>query len=180
MSWANGLHAVAALTWPAVGGSFYLAFLITSGFSSSDAGSLRSGHLLVATVAQLCLGCVSRHVSAVTLAVVAITVGAITLGATPLLGGLPLIAAAGCVGGVSWIYLPMVAGLAAEHTDRTEHSLSVALFNATWSLTNPTALLIVGVTVERTSLSSAFLLSGTCALFCSGLLWIWGSRRKLP
>jgi predicted MFS family arabinose efflux permease len=175
--WANGLHAVGTLCWGAVGGSYYLSFLTESGFSASDAGLLRASHLIVATLAQLSAGYLTGYAPATTLAAASIALGGFTLGTTPFLHQFSTIAVVGSLGGMSWIYLPVLLGFSSEHTDPAERSISVALFNVTWGLANPAALLVLAIIVERVSLGSAFVVSGVFALLCSTLLWMWANRR---
>jgi MFS family permease len=173
----NALHVVATFSWAAMGSSFYLVWLAASGLSAADVGLVRGGHLLVATLCQLSLGYVSTKVSAWNLSVAAIIVGALALGVTPLLRGSFLIAAMALLGGISWIYMPALVGLATEHLRNGERSMAIALFNVTWGLTNPAALLALGLVVENASLSSAFFVSGSVAVLGSGVLWIWGNSR---
>jgi len=177
--WANVVHAIALLTWPAMGGSLYLAFLTALGFSSAEAGCLTSAQSLVLSLAQLSSGYLSSRVSITGLSLVAIAIGALTVGMMPWLGSIPLIAVVGCVGGVSGIYMPVLVGFLAENTDRTRRSMPVAWLNLTWAVVSPVALFIFGAIAERVSLSSAFFLSGAFAMFCTGPLWIW-AKRKLP
>jgi len=176
--WVNVVGAFATMTWPTMGGSFYLAFLTTLGFSSSNAGLLTSVRVVVLTLSQLSLGLVGRRTSMLGLALAATVLGALTVGITPLLDTVPLIAVVGCIGGLSGITWPILTGILAGNTDRTERSMSVALLSLSWALTTPVALFAVGVMVDRISLSFAFFLTGAFVTLCSGLLWI-GAKSKL-
>ncbi len=175
--WVNVVGAFATMTWPTMGGSFYLAFLTALGFSSSNAGLLTSMRVVVLTLSQLSLGLVGRRTSMTGLALAATVLGALTVGITPLLDTVPLIAVVGCVGGLSGITWPVLTGILAGNTDRTERSMSVALLNLSWAVTTPVALFVAGVIVDRISLSFAFFLTGAFVTLCSALLWV-GPRAR--
>jgi len=174
--WANLVHGVGLITWQTMGGSFYLAYLTAAGFSSSGAGALIAGHMLVAMLGQLSLGYFSGRASTLTLALGATAIGALTVGITPLLASIPVIALVGCLGGVSRVWLPVLIGFVADNTDHTQRSMGVALFNLSWAITSPIALFTVAVLVERVSLSSSFFLIGAFVAFSSLLLWVWAKR----
>ena len=175
--WANLFDSIAHLTWFTVGGSFYLAFLTTAGFSSSAAGLLISGQLLVATLAQLTLAYWSKHAPILTMAVAATIIGAVTLGITPLLGTVPLIVVVGCMAGVSRIEWPILMGFVAENTDTTERAVAVALLNVTWGLLSPVFLFVLGFLVQGLGLASDFYATGAFVTLSPALLWIWARKR---
>lgn len=177
--WANMVHAFGTLTWPTMRGSFYLAFLATQGFSTSDAGLLISAQVLVGVLTQLGLGYLGKRAPMANIAVAAVAFSAITVGITPLLGSTPMIAVVGCISGVSAIYLPVLIGFVAENTDRTVYSTSIALINMTWAVVSPIGLFVFAVIVDRSSLSVAFLASGILSLLGVGLLWWFARRRNL-
>ena len=177
MLWANLFDSIAHLAWFTVGGSFYLAFLTTAGFSSSAAGLLISGQLLVATLAQLTLAYWSKHAPILTMAVAATIFGAVTLGITPMLGTVPLIVVVGCMAGVSRIEWPILMGFVAENTDPTERAMAVALLNVTWGLLSPVFLFVLGFLVEGLGPASAFYATGAFVTLSTALLWIWARKR---
>jgi len=174
--WGTLAWTMMMLTWPTMGRSFYLEFLISSGFSSSGVGSLTSARLLIGLLAQLSLAYVGSRISMVKAVLASIVIAALTVAVTPLLGSIPLIAAVGCLAGVADIHRPAVISLLAENTARTEHAVSISLLNLSWALTSPTALLMLGAIAEKISLASTFFLTGLFVMSCSGLLWIWANR----
>ncbi len=174
--WANLLHAASLTTWPTMGGSFYLSYLTAAGFSSSAAGALTAAHMLVATLGQLSLGRFSERASTITLALGATALGAVTVGVTPLLASAPVIAAVGCLGGGSRVWLPALAAFVADNTGHTERSMGVALLNLTWAITSPIALFVVALLVKRVSLAFSFFLIGAFVALSSLLLWLWARR----
>jgi len=174
--WASLAHAVILLTWPVMRGSFYLAFLSVRGLSSADAGIIVSGHLLVGSLAGLCVGRLSAGRSMQKLLLAVAVFGALTVGITPLLPGTLLIAAVGCMGGIVVVYMPMVVGYFVENGGLPERSMGVALMNLSWGVISPTGVFVVGLIVDRVSLSAAFLVTETFVLACVGLLWIWARR----
>ena len=177
--WACALFGIALCTWPAMGNSFYLAFLDVKGFSPSGAGTLISAQLLIGTVAQLALGQLGNLVSVRNLALAATAVGAVTLGATPLLAGVPWIVFVGCIGGVSAVYFPVLVGFVADSTDIAKRSMAVALLNLAWAIMTPCALFVIAVAVQQVSLSFAFFLVGGAVLFSCALLWSWARNKML-
>jgi DHA1 family multidrug resistance protein-like MFS transporter len=174
--WANLIHMTILLGWPVMRGSFYLALLAARGLSSSDSGSIVSVHLLVGSLAGLCLGRLSTKRSMPRLVLAIAAFGAITVGITPLLGAVPLLALVGCAGGVIGLYLPALIGFLAENAELPERSMGVALLNLSWAVVNPCGVFLVGVLVDRVSLSAGFFVTETLALAGVGLLWIWAER----
>jgi predicted MFS family arabinose efflux permease len=174
--WASLVHAVILLSWPVMRGSFYLAFLSARGLSSADAGIIVSGHLLVGSLAGLCLGRLSAGRSMQKLLLAIAAFGAVTVGVTPLLPGPLLIAVVGFVGGIVVVYMPMVVGYFVENGGLPERSMGVALMNLSWGVINPTGVFLVGLIVDRVSLSAAFFVTEAFVLACVGLLWIWAKR----
>jgi len=87
-----------------------------------------------------------------------------------------LIGVVGCVGGIVVVYMPMVLGFLVENGGLPERSMGVALMNLSWGVISPTGVFLVGLVVDRVSLSAAFLLTDTFVLACVGLLWIWARR----
>jgi MFS family permease len=174
--WAAAVNATELLTWPVMGGSFYLMFLTETGFSPSDAGSLRSAQRLVAVLAQLGLAKLPKLNSMARLALLATAVGGLTVGATPLLGNVSLLSLVACLGGVSAICTPALHGFVVENVDRGDRSMWFALYNLIWALVRPTALLAIGIVVERASLAPAFFLSGAFVTVSAGLLWVWARK----
>ncbi len=177
--WGTLAWTMMMLTWPTLGQSFYLEFLIASGFSSSSVGSLTSARLLVGLLAQLSFAYVGSRTSMVSVMLASILISALTVAVTPLLGNLPLIAVAGCLAGVAATHQPAVISFLAENTNQTERATSFSLLNLSWALTTPTALLILGVIAEGVSLASTFFLTGLFVISCGGLLWVWASRMRL-
>jgi DHA1 family multidrug resistance protein-like MFS transporter len=175
--WATLVHAVILLGWPVMRGSFYLASLASQGLSSSDSGSIVSAHLLVGSLAGLCLGRLSAGRSMTRLLLAIAAFGAITVGITPLLTSVPVLVVTGCAGGVVGLYTAALIGFLAENADLPERSMGVALINLSWAVASPTGLFVVGLLVDRVSLQAGFLLTETLALFGIGLLWIWAERR---
>jgi predicted MFS family arabinose efflux permease len=174
--WASLVHAVILLTWPVMRGSFYLAFLSARGLTSADAGLIVSGHLLVGSLAGLCLGRLSAGHSMQKLLLAVAVFGALSVGVTPLLPGALWIAVVGCVGGIVVVYMPMVLGFLVVNGGLPERSMGVALMNLSWGVISPTGVLIVGLVVDRVSLSAAFFATETFVLACVVLLWIWARR----
>jgi len=177
--WANLFDSIAHLPWLTVGGSFYLAFLTTAGFSSSAAGLLVSAQLTVATLGQLSLGHFGKRAPIVSLAVAATLIGAITLGITPLLGNIPLIVLVGCLAGVSRIEGPVLIGFVAENTNPAERALAIAVLNVTWGLLSPLVLFALAFIVQRSALGSAFYVTGAGVTLCCILLWCWAKKNNL-
>lgn len=175
--WATLVHTVILLGWPVLRGSFYLALLASRGLSSAESGSIVSAHLLVGTLAGLCLGRLSAGRSMTRLLLAVAAFGAITVGITPLLASVPLFVLAGCAGGIVGLYTAALIGFLAENADLPERSMGVALLNLSWAVVSPTGLFLVGILVDRASLTAAFLVTETLALVGAGLLWIWAERR---
>lgn len=105
--------------------------------------------------------------------------GALTMGVTPLLQGIPMIAVVACTGGVIALYLPVLIGFLAENADLPERSMGVALLNLSWAVVNPAGVFLVGLLVDRVSLSAAFFGTETAVLVGVGLLWISAERLGL-
>jgi len=177
--WAILTHAAILLTWPVMRGSFYLVLLTSRGLSSADVGAIVAVHLLVGSLAGVCLGRLSpgRPMSRLILAIAVL--GALTMGVTPLLQGIPMIAVVACAGGVISVYLPALIGFLAENADLPERSMGVALLNLSWTVVNPTGVLLVGLFVDRVSLPAAFFVTEAAVLVGVGLLWISAERLGL-
>ncbi len=175
--WATLVHAMVLLGWPVMRGSFYLAFLDSRGLSSANSGSIVSAHLLVGSLAVLCLGRLTKGRSASRLLLAVAAFGAITVGSTPLLPSVPLLALVGCAGGVVGLYMPALIGFLAETTDLPERSMGVALLNLSWAVVSPGGVFLVGLLVDRLSLSAGFFVTETVVLVGVGLLWVWAEKR---
>jgi len=102
--------------------------------------------------------------------------GALTVGITPLLSSVPLIVLVGCAGGVIALYSPALLGFISEETGLAERSIGVSLMNLSWAVVSPAGVLLVGVVVDRLSLSAGFLVTEILALVCLGLLWVWAEK----
>ncbi len=174
--WATLAHAAVLLTWPVMRGSFYLALLTSRGLSSTDVGTIVAAHLLVGSLAGVCLGRLSPGRSMPRLVLAIVVVGALTMGATPLLHGIPLIAAVACAGGVVALYMPILIGFLTENAILPERSMGVALLNLSWAVVNPTGVFLVGLFVDRVSLPPAFFITEAVVLVGVGLLWISAER----
>lgn len=111
------------------------------------------------------------------LAVAATILGAVTVAITPMIRMLPLIAAVGCVAGLSRVTWQVLAGTAARHADRAARSISVAMVCLSWALTTLVPLLAAGIVVDRLSLPFGFYLVGAFVAVCSGLLWVRAGER---
>jgi predicted MFS family arabinose efflux permease len=174
--WATFVHAAILLSWPVMRGSFYLAFLESRGLSSAGSGSIVSVHLLVGSLAGLSLGKLTRGRSTPRLLLAVAAFGALTVGSTPLLPSVPLLALVGCAGGAVGLYMPALIGFLAETADLPERSMGVAVLNLSWAVVSPSGLFLVGILVDRLSLSAAFIVTETVVLLGVGLLWIWAAR----
>jgi MFS family permease len=175
--WASAVDIAGTLTWPVMGGSFYVLFLTNSGFSPADVGLIASARQIAAVLPQLGLTQIRSVASMPMLALAATVVGGLTVGVTPLLGNLAVILVIACLGGASGVATPMMHGFAAENTDPTTRSMWFALHNLSWSLVSPVALLIVGFVVETFSLHAAFFLCGAFVTVSVALLWVWRRRQ---
>jgi DHA1 family multidrug resistance protein-like MFS transporter len=175
--WASLAHAAVLLSWPVMRGSFYLVLLESRGLSSADSGSIVSVHLLIGSLAGLCLGKLTTGRSTLRLLLAVTAFGAITVGVTPLLPSVPLLAVVGCAGGVVGLYMPALIGFLAETADLPERSMGVAVLNLSWAVVGPSGVFLVGVLVDRLSLSAGFFVTETLVLVGVGLLWIWAGRR---
>jgi DHA1 family multidrug resistance protein-like MFS transporter len=174
--WATLSHAAVLLTWPVMRGSFYLSLLAARGLSSADVGTIVAAHLLVGSLAGIGLSRLSPSRSMPRLVLAITVVGALTMGATPLLHGIPLIAAVACAGGIVALYMPILIGFLTENAILPERSMGVALLNLSWAVVNPTGVFLVGLLVDRTSLPPAFFVTETVVLVAVGLLWISTER----
>jgi MFS family permease len=177
--WANLVHAVILVSWPVMRGSFYLAYLAARGLSSSAAGTIVSVHLLVGSVAAASLGRLSPGRSMPRLLLAIAAFGAVTVGVTPLLTSIPLVVLVGCAGGAVALYNPVLVGFLSEEAGLEQRSMGVALMNLSWAVVSPTSVLLVGALVDTVSLSAGFVVTGTVALMCVGLLWVWAEKRLL-
>ena len=177
--WANLVHAAILLSWPVMRGSFYLAYLAARGLGSSAAGAIVSVHLLIGSLAAANLGRLSAGRSMPRLLLAIAAFGALTVGVTPLLTSIPLIVLAGCAGGVVALYGPALIGFLSEESGLAERSMGVALLNLSWAVVSPTSVLLVGVLVDRVSLSAGFFVTEAVALVGVGLLWIWAEKRLI-
>jgi len=75
--------------------------------------------------------------------------------------------------------MPALIGFLAETPDLPERSMGVAVLNLSWAVVGPSGVLLVGLLVDRLSLSAGFFVTETVALVGAGLLWIWAERRTL-
>jgi predicted MFS family arabinose efflux permease len=175
--WANLVHAATLVSWPVMRSSFYLAYLTLRGLSSSASGTIISAHLLVGSLAAAGLGRLSAGRSMPRLLLAIAVFGAVTVGVTPLLTSVPLIFVVGCAGGVVALYNPALIGFLSEEADLVERSMGVALLNLSWAVVSPVGVLLVGVLVDRASLSAGFFVTEIVALACVALLWIWAENR---
>ncbi|HEM60988.1 MAG TPA: MFS transporter [Chloroflexi bacterium] len=175
--WTNLVHAATLVSWPVMRGSFYLAYLAVRGLSSSASGAIVSGHLLVGSVAAAGLGRLSAGRSMPRLLLGIAAFGALTVGVTPLLNSIPLIVLVGCAGGVVALYNPALVGFLSEEAGLAERSMGVALLNLSWAVVSPMGVLLVGVLVDRVSLSAGFFITEALALGSVGLLWLWAEKR---
>jgi len=174
--WATLLHAVILLTWPVMMESFYLAYLAARGLPSWMSGGIVSVHLVIGSAAAAGLGWLSRDRSMPRLLLAIAGFGALTVGITPLLSSVPLIVLVGCAGGVIALYSPALLGFISEETGLAERSIGVSLMNLSWAVVSPAGVLLVGVVVDRLSLSAGFLVTEILALVCLGLLWVWAEK----
>jgi predicted MFS family arabinose efflux permease len=177
--WTNLTHAAILLTWPVLRGSFYLALLASRGLSPADVGTIVAAHLLVGSLAGVCLSRMSPNRSMPRLVLAIAVVGALTMGATPLLHGIPVIAAFACLGGIVALYLPMLIAFMTESAGLPERSMGVAVLNLSWAVVNPSGVFLVGLFVDRVSLPAAFFVTEAVVLVAIGLLWIWAERLGL-
>jgi hypothetical protein len=166
--------------WMAVGRSFYLAYLNRLGFSTELIGLLSTLRAGAMTLAQFSFAFLASHLGAIVTTLSGLAVGGLALMLTPFLTMAPALALVGCVGsGADRLRSPGMFTMIAEGTDQDSRALAVALLNVAWATTQTALPPLLGMIVERTTLSTSFLLVGPLVAIFSIVLYVWNRRAKV-
>jgi DHA1 family tetracycline resistance protein-like MFS transporter len=164
-------------SWIAVGRSFYLAYLNHLGFSTEVIGLLSTLRAGAMTLAQFSFAFLANHLGVIVTTLSGLAVGGLALMLTPFLTTAPVLALVGCVGsGADRLRSPGMFTMIAEGTDQDSRALAVALLNVAWATTHTVLPPVLGMIVERTALSVAFLLVGPLVAIFSIVLYVWNRR----
>ena len=167
-------------SWMAVGRSFYLAYLSRLGFSTEVIGLLSTLRAGAMTLAQFSFAFLASHLGAIVTTLSGVTVGGLALMLTPFLTTAPALALVGCVGnGADRLRSPGMFTMIAEGTDQDSRALAVALLNVAWATTQTGLPPVLGLIVERTTLSMSFLLVGPLVAIFSIVLYVWNRRAEV-
>jgi sugar phosphate permease len=167
-------------SWIAVGRSFYVAYLDHLGLSTEVIGllsTLRSGAM---TLAQFSFAFLANHLGTIVTTLSGLAIGGLALMLTPFLTTAPVLALVGCVGsGADRLRSPGMFTMIAEGTDQDSRALAVALLNVAWATTHTVLPPVLGMIVERTTLSVSFLLVGPLVAIFSIVLYVWNRRAEV-
>lgn len=164
-------------SWIAVGRSFYLAYLNHLGFSTEVIGLLSTLRAGAMTLAQFGFAFLASHLGTIVTTLSGVAVGGLALMLTPFLTTAPALALVGCVGsGADRLRSPGMFTMIAEGTDQDSRALAVALLNVAWATTHTALPPVLGMIVERTTLSVSFLLVGPLVAISSIVLYVWNRR----
>jgi DHA1 family tetracycline resistance protein-like MFS transporter len=164
-------------SWIVVGRSFYLAYLNQLGFSTEVIGLLSTLRAGAMTLAQFGFAFVASHLGAIVTTFSGLAVGGLALMLTPFLTAAPALALVGCVGsGADRLRNPGMFTMIAEGTDQDSRALAVALLNVAWATTQTVLPPVLGMIIERTTLSVSFLLVGPLVAIFSIVLYVWNRR----
>lgn len=164
-------------SWMAVGRSSYLAYLNHLGFSTEVIGLLSTLRASAMTLAQFGFAFLANHLGAVVTTLSGLAIGGLALTLTPFLTTAPLLALVGSIGsGADSLRNPGVFTMIAEGTDQDSRALAIALLNVAWATTFTVLPPVLGMIVERTTLSVSFWLAGPLVAISSILLYIWNQR----
>jgi hypothetical protein len=161
-------------SWMAVGRSFYLSYLNHLGFSTELIGLMSTLRAGATTLAQFGFALVVSYLGTIVTTLSGLAVGGLALVLTPLLTTAPVLALVGCVGdGADRLRRPGMFTIIAEGTDQHSRALAVALLNVAWAITHTVIPPVLGMIVERTTLSVSFLLVGSLVTIFSVVLYLW-------
>lgn len=164
-------------SWMAVGRSFYLTYLNHLGFSTEVIGLLTTLRASAMTLAQFGFAFVANYLGTIVTTLAGLAVGGLALMLTPFLTTAPVLALVGCVGsGADRLRSPGMFTMVAEGTDQESRALAVALLNVAWATTQTGLPPLLGMIVERTTLSVSFLLVGPLVAIFSIVLYVWNRR----
>ncbi len=174
---AMSVMMLGTASWMAVGRSFYLVYMNRLGFSTELIGLLSTLRAGAMTLAQFSFAFLASHLGAMVTMLSGVAVGGLALMLTPWLTTAPALALVGCVGsGADRLRNPGMFTMIAEGTDQDSRALAVALLNVAWATTQTVFPPVLGMIVERTTLSVSFLLVGALVAFFSVVLYVWNRR----
>jgi len=172
------LTLLGTASWMAVGPSFYVTYLNHLGFSAEVIGLLASLRAGVAVLSRFGFFVLVRSAGVIVAPLLGLALGGLTLMMTPFLTSVPILALVGCLGeGADKLRIPGIYTLIATGTDQNNRSLAVALVNVSWAITCTTVPVVLGLIVERISLSATFLVAGPFAVLSAILLYTWSRQR---
>jgi hypothetical protein len=167
-------------SWMAVGRSFYLAYLNHLGFSTEVIGLMSTLRATASMLAQFSFALLASHLGTVVTTLSGLAVGGLALTLTPLLTTAPVLALVGFIGdGADRLRRPGMFTMIAEGTDQDSRALAVALLNVAWATTHTVIPPILGMIVERTTLSVSFWLIGPLVAISSVVLYLWNRRAEV-
>jgi DHA1 family tetracycline resistance protein-like MFS transporter len=174
---AMSVMMLGTASWMAVGRSFYLAYMSHLGFSTEVIGLLSTLRAGAMTLAQFSFAFLASHLGAIVTTLSGLAVGGLALMLTPFLTTASALALVGCVGsGADRLRSPGMFTMIAEGTDQGSRALAVALLNVAWATTQTALPPLLGMIVERTTLSISFLLVGPLVAIFSIVLYVWNRR----
>lgn len=165
--------------WLAMGYSFYMAYLDNLGFSTDLIGVLTTLRAGAITVVQFSFAFLANRFGVVLTTLSGVAIGGLALSLTPFLTSAPILALVGCIGhGADRLRNPGMFTLIAESVDHDSQPLAYALLNTAWAITMTLLPPLLGLIVEKTSLSVPFLVVGPLVAISSIVLFVWYRRDR--
>jgi len=164
-------------SWVAVGSSFYVAYLDSLGYTADVIGMLATLRGGAITLAQFGFSSLAGIFGVILTTLSGVSIGGLALTLTPFLTKVSILALVGCIGhGADRLRNPGMFTIIGENVDQDDQPLAYALLNTSWALTLTLLPPLLGLIVEKSNLSVAFLIVGPFVSIASILLLFWYRR----